>query len=209
MNNMTEAQVAWVAGIIEGEGCFVFNNMNGKAIASVRISVGMTDKDVIDELLNITGIGNIRFKKKQKEHWKDSWTWFVQKQEEQMALINVILPWLKSRRTAKALELKAFIQSRIDLRLPITLVCEWESCDTTLEGRDPRTKFCCRQHKVNSNVKRWRLKNTRDWGSGICVVCAAEYTKGSPSALYCSPECKKLVVLEKQRQHRAQARMRT
>jgi hypothetical protein len=38
------AEIAWIAGLLEGEGSF---SLNGRACSSPRISIGMTDEDVI------------------------------------------------------------------------------------------------------------------------------------------------------------------
>lgn len=48
----TIRDIAWVAGIVEGEGCLFYRN-------GVSLRVAMTDKDVIEKFADIVG-GNVR-----------------------------------------------------------------------------------------------------------------------------------------------------
>jgi hypothetical protein len=49
---MTATDIAWLAGIIEGEGTF---GRKGHPAGQVRVQ--MTDEDVIDRLHSLTGVG--------------------------------------------------------------------------------------------------------------------------------------------------------
>ncbi len=42
--------IIWLAGLLEGEGCF---NMSGSRNGSARISLNMTDKDVVERAASI------------------------------------------------------------------------------------------------------------------------------------------------------------
>lgn len=61
---MTDTDIAWVAGLLEGEGYFgcriaTTKNRPGKAYLQVRICVNMTDEDVLRRAQSITGAGHI------------------------------------------------------------------------------------------------------------------------------------------------------
>jgi hypothetical protein len=47
----------WVAGILEGEGCFAVQKTKVKNIP--RIQVSMSDRDIIERLAQIVGWGNV------------------------------------------------------------------------------------------------------------------------------------------------------
>lgn len=57
MVNITDTELAWLAGILEGEGSFMMsrNVVNGKVYFYPRIVVGMTDKDIIDRVSKLFG----------------------------------------------------------------------------------------------------------------------------------------------------------
>jgi hypothetical protein len=96
------AQIAWAAGLFEGEGTIV------DSTGSVQLRVKMTDLDVLEKLLDVFGVSAIygpyesgsRDGHVRKPHW--IWVYtepFVRKVFEAMA------PWLGARRIARAREM--------------------------------------------------------------------------------------------------------
>jgi hypothetical protein len=61
-NRMSSFELGWVAGLLEGEGCF-FVNTSGTPqygpYAYARVAVCMTDRDVLERLQEVTGIGRL------------------------------------------------------------------------------------------------------------------------------------------------------
>lgn len=53
----TEIQIAWAAGIIEGEGCISLLRSEGARRNYVSLQVNMTDEDVVEKLYNIFKVG--------------------------------------------------------------------------------------------------------------------------------------------------------
>jgi hypothetical protein len=93
---MSEVWIAWVAGLLEGEGTFV--RRGDKKLA---ISVHMTDRDIIERLQFVTGVGRVRACKKQREHHKPSWRWTVASSKRAKELAMLVYPWLGKRRREK------------------------------------------------------------------------------------------------------------
>ena len=93
--NMTPDQVAWVAGILEGEGSFVSSQ-------SVSIRVTMTDLDILERLQKVTGVGRIYDTTRRKDTHKEAWIWTVQRRAHIRHIIEAVLPWLGKRRTVAA-----------------------------------------------------------------------------------------------------------
>jgi hypothetical protein len=131
---MTAAETAWVAGIIEGEGYFTTKGSGGLA---VRVS--MTDRDIIERLKALTGVGTLYVPRNPRPgEWKQAYTWAVQDRQDAKALLEAILPWLGLRRTAKVEEVLA------QYRAPIEYVergCSENGCE-----RNHRAKGLCSTH---------------------------------------------------------------
>ena len=97
---MEPTEAAWVAGIIEGEGCIVWYR------DQARIQVKMTDHDVIERLQAWTGLGTVR-EEKRPANRKRIWKWVVGPQEDFLALAEQIEPYLLARRAARLREVRA------------------------------------------------------------------------------------------------------
>lgn len=93
----TPENIAWVAGIIEGEGSFHYTEKTAR-----RLRIRMTDKDVLDKIKSILKIGTLHgpYKKKNPKH-KDAWEFSVCRRKELIEICNAILPWMCKRRTSK------------------------------------------------------------------------------------------------------------
>lgn len=91
-------EIAWAAGILEGEGCF--SNLKGIAI---RIQVGSVDKDIIDRLISIFKVGFIS--ERELISKKKFYIWIVSKNKDVKEVLHTILPFMGIRRTKKIEEL--------------------------------------------------------------------------------------------------------
>lgn len=94
---MTSEEAAWVAGILEGEGCFDGNA--GKACYP-RIRVQMTDLDVIERLQSLTG-GRITYPKNKRAHWKQTALLVINGRSLVEPVLRAVRPWMGARRGAK------------------------------------------------------------------------------------------------------------
>lgn len=93
--DISSAEVAWVAGILEGEGCWTGSGNKW------RIAVRMTDVDIIERLHTLTGVGTIGKSEAPKPKHRQCYYWFVTKDIDKLWLTNLVLPWLGVRRSAK------------------------------------------------------------------------------------------------------------
>ncbi len=92
---MNDVDIAWVAGLLEGEGSFLFK----KSGEAPLVSCHMTDLDVLEKLQNLCG-GKIYTVSKRKDHWKQSWVWYVS-HANAARLMKDVLPYMASRRSQK------------------------------------------------------------------------------------------------------------
>lgn len=88
----------WLAGILEGEGCFM-----SKYNRLPRITCEMTDLDVIKKIQSLAG-GKIYKPVKRKSHWKQSWIWTDTNSEATYEFMKQIKPLMFSRRQMKITE---------------------------------------------------------------------------------------------------------
>lgn len=72
MRLLTDGELGWVAGLLEGEGSFDSGGRPG----GLRIQVAMTDLDVLERLAQVVGTGTVngpyKYQAKQKPYWR--WT---------------------------------------------------------------------------------------------------------------------------------------
>nr|BDD47446.1 hypothetical protein 22 [Pelagibacteraceae bacterium] len=92
-------EIAWAAGVFEGEGTIYILKCR-PSCANLQIS--MCDLDILERIQNLFG-GNIYQKKKQKPHHKPIWTWQLSKSKDIVNTLTKLIPWFGHRRAYKAL----------------------------------------------------------------------------------------------------------
>lgn len=113
---MTLTDVAWLAGLLEGEGHFGYTpprrmhmrtnapGVETKARASIKVTAGSTDRDIVERVASLIG-GNI-IERKVPAGSKPFWTTQVSGVKAQEAMERV-RPFMGRRRTARIDELLA------------------------------------------------------------------------------------------------------
>jgi hypothetical protein len=99
---MEELDIAWAAGLYEGEGwCeLTYSTTVPEAARRARICVGSTDRDVLAKLEKIFG-GTVIDKNRGADalpHWKQAWTWRLASIADVVDAIKRMWPYLASRR---------------------------------------------------------------------------------------------------------------
>ena len=106
---LKEAELAYAAGILDGEGCIHIHNNNIKSKKStqnfeLKVHVSNTDRKMIDFLKQKFN-GNITFRKKRTKSRLDSYKWYLcGKRAEDF--LRVIFPYLITKREKAVLALK-------------------------------------------------------------------------------------------------------
>ena len=103
---MDDAKLYWVAGILEGEGCFGINRRKAgrpgheKMYENFRIEVNMTDEDIIRRMHAWTGMGYVNGPYSYKKHpeWTPTWHLFIQRKAEAEPLARAVFPLMGVRR---------------------------------------------------------------------------------------------------------------
>jgi hypothetical protein len=106
MNTLTVEQAAYLAGIIDGEGCIaVSRTVTGPAAKGCKrgiayrssVGVAMTDLRVLAWLYTVTGVGNINIKARQNPAHKEAYAWYAWSKEAS-EVIKAALPYLIVKR---------------------------------------------------------------------------------------------------------------
>ncbi|TSC83680.1 MAG: hypothetical protein G01um101413_950 [Parcubacteria group bacterium Gr01-1014_13] len=74
----------YIAGFFDGEGS-VSKNRHG-----FRITIPQTNKEVLEKIKDFVTFGYIIKVTKRKDHWKESWVYYIAKQEEVYKFISGI-----------------------------------------------------------------------------------------------------------------------
>jgi len=100
----------YIAGFFDGEGSIVHN---GKGF---RITISQTNYLVLKTILDFVGFGFIFKNQRRKPNWKESWVYYIAKQEEVYIFLKNILPFIivKKDLSVKIIpELKLFIKRQV------------------------------------------------------------------------------------------------
>jgi LAGLIDADG-like domain len=94
---MEDLVLGWIAGLLEGEGCFHLERGRYP-----RISLQMADEDVVRRLAELTGMGGVRgpYYPSGRDH-KPIWRWLVCDRTHVETLLRLIQPLMGTRRQAK------------------------------------------------------------------------------------------------------------
>jgi len=104
MSQPSPTELAWAAGIIEGEGCFGIGNRSKKdRHLRPKIVVGNTDRAMTDQLRYLFG-GSIWYRDRDFPR-KPMWTWTVACKKA-IETIRSISPYMVTKRDQAALVLK-------------------------------------------------------------------------------------------------------
>ncbi len=99
---MREEEIAWAAGLFEGEGCIT--DVNGR----FTIAVNNTDDWVIERLFDVLDRGRTYGPYRNSEAdghiRKPFWVWTAA-EEEAFDVLQILAPWLSPRRLERAYQL--------------------------------------------------------------------------------------------------------
>lgn len=153
-------EIAWMAGLFDGEGCIHFVGVN-----AVRLKVKMADKDIIEMLRDRAGCDvSICIEKRSNPKHADAWYWQVQRGEDVVRLLTEMMPWFGARRKAKAEEaLERLDRKRRTPRTQeemdeeeksLTNPCSIEGCD-----RRVRALGLCYKHWEQEHLRKRGTQN--------------------------------------------------
>jgi len=106
MGELLREDLAYVAGVFDGEGSFSVSGQRADHRSLIpRAVVKMTDLDVLERCRGSTGLGTVWHDKLRPGERKESHVWTVSGFPRVQALVAMMWPWLGDRRKAKAKEI--------------------------------------------------------------------------------------------------------
>lgn len=107
-----EQEIAWAAGLFEGEGCF--SHGGDPSAPRVQMRLGMCDRDVVERFARIVGVGRIALRAAQpQKNQREFWDWGVSG-DDAVALAERLLPFLGERRTRRGHETLDARRARVE-----------------------------------------------------------------------------------------------
>lgn len=104
---MTKTELAYIAGIVDGEGTITLTCYHGNQMPSPEISVANNNLQLLQWLKKTVAGGVIIHKKKRKEHHNNSYAWTL-RNNAALALMKATLPWLLIKNQRAKLILKDY-----------------------------------------------------------------------------------------------------
>lgn len=100
-------EVAWAAGLFEGEGSFFTTKHPRGRVPYVGMQLQMVDRDTVERFHRIVGYGAVTAWQPSQESRQRVYCWRVQSVRAVVDLIPKFWPWLGERRRARAASLLA------------------------------------------------------------------------------------------------------
>ena len=115
---MEGKKLAYIAGIVDGEGSIMIQCDRSKSFMEQRASrgssephyhagvrVGMTDRRPLDLIVDVTGIGRVILEKPY-HHLKPMYRWAIRRKDEIVPFLKLIMPYLLVKKEQAKLALK-------------------------------------------------------------------------------------------------------
>ena len=131
----TKEQIAWAAGLIEGDGSLAFRKRKRTGRTppwdwAQSVRVAMTDRDVLEKICDVFQCGKVYGPydwEKYMKHRDDcqrqpQYVWTVSSKKDVFRVVELIRPWLCQRRGRKADEVLAGIMGFTPKGEPLSLI---------------------------------------------------------------------------------------
>jgi len=118
LSTVSSIELAWTAGIIDGEGSLAIGYGKTSRVWFCTVSVRNTDKRMIDKLYELYGGGTFKTKYKYKNEYRPVWTWYIENLRIR-EFLNLIYPYLviKQRRAELLIEMRRRIEERVGIEM--------------------------------------------------------------------------------------------
>lgn len=102
-------EVAWAAGLYEGEGTA---GLFGKRVTTA-VAILMTDLEPLERCRDALGLGYVEGPSRIREGWKPIYAWRISRAAEIVAFFDAVWPFISERRKEQARPLVAHCKERI------------------------------------------------------------------------------------------------
>jgi len=98
---LAAAEAAYLAGLIDGEGTVTLTRKHANENRQLAISISSTEREILEHVLDLTGVGKLTNKRRDHEHHQPSFTYAVYNRHA-LALLEQIYPYLRSYKRVRA-----------------------------------------------------------------------------------------------------------
>ncbi|MCA1843275.1 MAG: hypothetical protein LC792_08815 [Actinobacteria bacterium] len=147
--NMDMVDIAWLAGLVEGEGTIVLPSAYPNSVA---LTVFMTDQDVLLHALDVTEAGSVRgpyFDKRPGSKRKPIYKWSVTGRQEVARILLAIYPLMGERRKQRIADATMRLANN---RARMRWFCSKGHANWRIDAKGNRTCRDCSREKL----RRWR-----------------------------------------------------
>lgn len=97
----TETEIAWAAGLFEGEGCITISHNSKTAYDQPRLKLSMVDVDVVERFAAIVGVGNLCDQRFKNPKFQKQRCWYAGARKDVTRVLNMLRPYFGDRRRAR------------------------------------------------------------------------------------------------------------
>ena len=101
-SQLKHTDAAYIAGLIDGEGTITLSKRHKNENRQLVISISNNEKDILDYVLNVAGVGTLSRKRTYKASHAVNFTYKVSNRQA-YSLLQQITPFLKSYKKERAL----------------------------------------------------------------------------------------------------------
>jgi hypothetical protein len=144
---MDVRELAWAAGLFEGEGCISLTSLSGTQLRYPALTLAMTDRDSVERFRAAVGVGTVYMRPVNRSatfaHKLPLYVWKANSFEGNQAVIALLWYGLNERRRARAREVLLESKASQSLR---TNRRRGEECDAEECDRPVIAKGLCTMH---------------------------------------------------------------
>jgi hypothetical protein len=148
---MNETDVAWLAGLFEGEGNIAIAKNGG-----TRLTIRMCDLDVIERVNAMFPATKIQAVRPKYPNARLQYAWRISNPDTVREILSLLLPWFGERRSEKTLEVLLHLETR-----------------PGIGGHNRRKTHCAKGHEYTPENTYIRPGTDHRH----CRTCCAQWTK--------------------------------
>jgi hypothetical protein len=154
----TSEEIAWAAGLFEGEGSISLMQQRGRKSVGVIMHMGSTDPDVTARFHAIVGVGNVTIRDRPDPRHKRVWVWQSAAIDDVRHVARLLAPWLGARRSSRLHEVIAAYEAAPARRISKTHCPQGHefTAENTLRinGKHRRCRECNKVAQRKQTVRR-------------------------------------------------------
>lgn len=94
--DLTDVEAAWLAAVIDCEGSIIAVHLD-RPTPSIRVVVYNTNRELMERVVELTGVGKLTLRQTREPHHKPCWYWQTYSGNARRVLRQT-LPWLIEKR---------------------------------------------------------------------------------------------------------------